>query len=143
VWPPRERDTERAMSRNVALIQRAYRLWNAGDMEAAKRMYTPDAMMSTPPDWPDSITSNDRDEMFNRLVENRDLFESDRLIPEQWIEAGNCVIVPTQWCGVPKGASAELKVSVVPAYTVRGVRIVRLDWYSSVQEALEAVGRAG
>jgi ketosteroid isomerase-like protein len=129
------------MSRaNVELVQRAYDLWNAGDMEAARRMFAPDATMSTPPDWPDSITSSGRDEMFKRLVENRALFENDRLLAERWIEADDCVIVPTQWCGVPKGASAELKVLVVPVYTVGGDRIMRLDWYSSAQEALEAVG---
>ena len=127
---------------NIDLVQRAYDLWNAGDMEAAKRMYAPDATMSTPPDWPDSITSSGRDEMFERLVENRSLFESDRLVPERWIEAGDCVIVPTQWCGVPKGASAELKVFVVPVFTVRRDRIVGLDWYSSLQQALQAVGLA-
>jgi hypothetical protein len=33
-----------------------------------------------------------------------------------------------------------VKLFVVPVYTVRGERIVRLDWYGSVQEALEAVG---
>ena len=76
------------------------------------------------------------------MVENRSLFESDRLVPEQWIDAGDCVIVPTQWCGVPKEGSAEVKVSVVPVYTVRGERIVRLDWYSSVQQAREALGLA-
>jgi ketosteroid isomerase-like protein len=129
------------MSRvNVELVQSAYDLWNAGDMEAARQMYAPDATMSTPPDWPDSITSSDRDEMFRRLVENRALFESDRLLPERWIEADDRVIVPTQWCCVPKGASVELKVLVVPVFTVRGDRIMRLDWYGSVQEALEAVG---
>ena len=94
----------------------------------------------TPPDWPDAITSSNRDETLRRLVENRSLFESDRLVPEQWIDAGDCVIVPTQWCGVPRGGSAEVKLVVVPVYTVRGERIVRLDWYGSVQEALEAVG---
>jgi ketosteroid isomerase-like protein len=128
---------------NLDLVQRAYDLWNAGDMEAAKRMYAPDATMSTPPDWPDSITSSDRDEMFERLVENRALFESDRLLPERWIEADDCVIVPTRWCGVPRGASAELQVFVVPMFTIRGDRIVRLDWYSGVQEALDAVGLEG
>jgi ketosteroid isomerase-like protein len=124
-------------------VQRAYDLWNDGDMEGAKLMFAPDAMMSTPPDWPDSITSGDRDEMFKRLVENRALFESDRLLPERWIEADNCVIVPTQWCVVPRGASGELKVFLVPVFTVRSDRIVRLDWFSSVQDALDAEGLAG
>jgi ketosteroid isomerase-like protein len=127
---------------NVEVVQRAYDLWNAGDMEAAKLMYAFDATMSTPPDWPDSITSGDRDEMFKRLVENRALFESDRLLAERWIEADDCVIVPTQWCGVPRGTSAELKVFLVPVYTVRGDCIVGLDWYSTVPEALKAVGLA-
>jgi ketosteroid isomerase-like protein len=132
------------MSRsNVELVQRAYDLWNAGEMEVAKVMFAPDLVMSTPPDWPDAITSSSRDEAFARLVENRSLFESDRLVPERWIEAGDCIIVPTQWCGVPKGASAEVKVLVVPVYTVRGENIVRLDWYGSVEQALEAVGLDG
>jgi ketosteroid isomerase-like protein len=128
---------------NVEVVQSAYALWNAGDMEeAAKRHFAPDVVMTTPPDWPDAITSNNRDEAFRRLVENRSLFESDRLVPEQWIDVDDRVIVPTQWCGVPKGGSAEVKLFVVPVYTVRGERIVRLDWYSSVQQALDAVGLA-
>jgi ketosteroid isomerase-like protein len=126
------------MSQNMELVQHGYDLWNAGEMEAAKVMFAPDLVMTTPPDWPDAITSNGRDEAFAQLVENRSLFESDRLIPEEWIEAGNCVIVPTQWCGVPKGASAEVKVFVVPVFTVGGESIVRLDWCGSVEQALKA-----
>jgi ketosteroid isomerase-like protein len=126
---------------NVEVVQSAYALWNAGDMEeGAKRHFAPDVVMTTPPDWPDAITSNNRDETFRRLVENRSLFESDRLVPEQWIDVDDRVIVPTQWCGVPKGGSAEVKLFVVPVYTVRGERIVRLDWYSSVEQALDAEG---
>ena len=125
---------------NVELVQRGYDLWNAGEMEVAKGMFAPDLVMSTPPDWPDAITSSRGDAAFARLVENRSLFESDRLVPERWIEAGDCVIVPTQWCGVPKGASAEVKVPVVPVFTIRGENIVRLDWYGSVDQALDAVG---
>ena len=124
---------------NVELVQRGYDLWNAGEMDVAKAMFAPDLVMSTPPDWPDEITSSGRDEAFARLVENRSLFESDRLVPERWIEAGDCVIVPTRWCGVPKGASAEVGVLVVPVFTIRGANIVRLDWYGSVEQALEAV----
>ena len=126
----------------MELVQRAYEQWNAGDMTVAMSMFAPDVVMSTPPDWPDAITSTNRDEALRRLVENRSLFESDRLVPEDWIEAGDCVIVPTQWCGVPRGASAELNIFVVPAYTVRDEQIVRLDWYRSVQEAREALGLA-
>jgi ketosteroid isomerase-like protein len=128
---------------NVELVQRGYDLWNAGEMEVAKAMFAPDLVMSTPPDWPDAITSSSRDEAFARLVENRSLFESDRLVPERWIEAGDCVIVPTQWCGVPKGASAEVKVLVVPVFTVRRGNLVRLDWYGSLEQALEAVELEG
>jgi ketosteroid isomerase-like protein len=125
---------------NVELVQRAYDLWNAGEMEAAKVLFAPHLVMSTPPDWPDAITSSNRDEAFARLVENRSLFKSDRLVPERWIEASDRVIVPTQWCGVPKGASAEVRVYVVPAFTVREGMMVRLDWHQSVEEAIKVVG---
>jgi ketosteroid isomerase-like protein len=76
-------------------VQGGYDLWNAGEMEVAKVMFAPDLVMSTPPDWPDAITSSSRDEPFARLVENKSLFERDKLVPERCIEAGDCVIVPT------------------------------------------------
>jgi ketosteroid isomerase-like protein len=125
----------------VELVKSAYALWNAGDMgeDGAGRHFAPGVVMTTPPDWPDAITSNNRDETLRRLVENRSLFESDRLVAEQWIDAGDCVVVPSQWCGVPIGATAEVKVLVVPVFTVRGENIVRLDWYGSLEQALEAV----
>jgi ketosteroid isomerase-like protein len=128
---------------NVSLVKRGYDLWNTREMEAAKVMFAPDLVMSTPPDWPDAITSSSRDEAFARLVENRSLFESDRLAPERWIDVGDCVIVPTHWFGVPKGASAEVRLLVVPVFTVRGESIVRLDWYASVEQALQAVALEG
>jgi hypothetical protein len=33
-----------------------------------------------------------------------------------------------------------VKLFTVPVYTVRGERIVRLDWHASLQQALEALG---
>jgi ketosteroid isomerase-like protein len=128
---------------NVEVVQRAYDMWNAGEMDVFASVLASDLVMSSPPDWPDDITSRGRDEAHRRLLENRSLFESDRLVAEQWIDAGDRVIVPTRWCSVPKGATAELTVYLVPIYTLRGATIVRLDWYQSVEEALKAVGLAG
>src|SRR6476620_4195845 len=113
-------------------------MWNAGEMDVFESVLASYLVMSSPPDWPDDITSHGRDEALRRLIENRALFESDRLVAEQWIDAGDCVIVPTRWCGVPKGASSELTVFLVPVYTFRGGTIVRLDWYQSVPQALNA-----
>jgi hypothetical protein len=78
--------------------------------------------------------------VLKRFVEDRALFKSDRLVAEQWIEHDDCVMVPTQRCGVPKAATAEVKAFVVPVFTLRRDRIVRLDWYGSVHGALKAVG---
>jgi len=125
---------------NVDFVRRAYEMWNAGEMDAFDSVLASDLVMSSPRDWPDDITSHGRDEAHRRLIENRSLFESDRLVAEQWIDAGDRVIVPTRWCGVPKGASAELTVFVVPVYTLRGAAIARLDWYQSIPQALKAVG---
>jgi ketosteroid isomerase-like protein len=125
---------------NVEFVQRAYEMWNRGEMDVFDRVFAADLVMSSPPDWPDDITSHGRNEAQRRLVENRSLFESDRLVAEQWIDAGDRVIVPTRWCGVPKGASAELTVFVVPVYTLRDSTIMRLDWYQSISQALRAVG---
>ena len=125
---------------NVKVVRRAYEMWNAGEMEVFDSVFASDVVMSSPTDWPDDITSHGRDEAHRRLIENRSLFESDRLVAEQWIDAGDRVIVPTRWCGVPKGASAELTVFLVPVYTLRGATIVRIDWYQSLPQTLKAVG---
>jgi predicted lipid-binding transport protein (Tim44 family) len=45
VWPPYRRDTARAMSQeNVEVVRTAFEAWNAGDMDALRELYDPDAI---------------------------------------------------------------------------------------------------
>jgi ketosteroid isomerase-like protein len=104
---------------HIDLVKRAYDLWNAGEMEAAKRMCAPDATMSTPRDWPDSISSSARDEMFKRLVENRALFESDRLRPERWID-GDTAACRRRWKPSGRGSSDVAGEDRTPRTARRG-----------------------
>jgi ketosteroid isomerase-like protein len=66
-------------------------------------------------------------------------FESHRIEAEEFIEAGDQVIVPaTAYAQGRDGLEVKARTAIV--YTIRDGAIVRMCMYQDLQEALEAVG---
>jgi ketosteroid isomerase-like protein len=59
---------------------------------------------------------------------------------EEYIDAGQSVIVPIYEWGTGKGSGVPIDRRHVQVWTFREGRIVRIDFYPSRAEALEAVG---
>jgi ketosteroid isomerase-like protein len=69
--------------------------------------------------------------------ENYDDFKAE---PKEFIDAGDCVVVPVTLSGNVKGTGKPAEFDLVQVWTARGTRAARLDVYSSREEALAAVG---
>jgi ketosteroid isomerase-like protein len=73
--------------------------------------------------------------------EIRETWESTRLEPHEFIEAGDLVVVPLTQHG--KGREGiEVTASFTLVWTIRNGAIERVTMYQERQEALEAVGRS-
>jgi ketosteroid isomerase-like protein len=79
------------------------------------------------------------DQARRSVEEFRETWESARVEPHEFIEAGDLVIVPVT--GHLKGRGGiEVVASTTFAWTIRDGAIERVSMYQERQEALEAVG---
>jgi ketosteroid isomerase-like protein len=57
-----------------------------------------------------------------------------------YIEAGDCVLVPSRQWGVGSGSGARVEIKLTTLYELRDGKIVRGEQYETLEEALEAAG---
>jgi ketosteroid isomerase-like protein len=79
------------------------------------------------------------DQMGAYFAEFTEAWESLRLEPDEFIEAGECVVMPNTLHAQGRDG-IELQARAAFVWTVRGGSIARLCFYQERQQALEAVG---
>ena len=62
------------------------------------------------------------------------------LEPEEFIDAGNTVVVIAHLTATGRGSGLEVKRQDGLVYELRDGKITRLDYYNSKEQALEAAG---
>jgi ketosteroid isomerase-like protein len=58
-----------------------------------------------------------------------------------YIEAGDCVLVPSRQWGVGGGSGARVELELTTLYELRDGQIARVHQYDTLEEALEAAGQ--
>ena len=127
---------------NVDVVRASFEAFGRGDFKAAFSAYDPLAEWRTAEDEPDSRTYRGLAELRSFVAHLADPW-TDRFGKtirfEDFIDCGDWVVAP--WSGRlhGHGSGIEIEVSETYAVQVRGGRIVRVDEYRTVEEALEAV----
>jgi ketosteroid isomerase-like protein len=113
-------------------------------MAATEEMIDPDFVLRPAADspFPEAGTGEWRGrEGFLRFVAGQaEGFEAMSLEPEEFIDAGDRVVVPLRFGGQARYTGLEVKFAVVHVVTIRDRKLARLDVYMSRAEALEAAG---
>ena len=65
-----------------------------------------------------------------------------KLMPEEFVDRGDLVIVTVRLAGRGRGSGVEIAARFYDVYTLRDGKIVRMDQFTELSEALEAVGRS-
>jgi ketosteroid isomerase-like protein len=73
-------------------------------------------------------------------VGQTEAFKQMWLEPEEFIDAGDRVVIPLRLGGKARHTGIEIDFSVVHVVTLRDGKAVRIDVYAQRPEALEAVG---
>ena len=81
-----------------------------------------------------------REGFLHFVAQQADGFDAMSLEPEEFIDAGDKVVVPLQFGGRARHTGLEVKFAVVHVVTLRDKKLWRLDIYMSMPEALEAAG---
>ena len=128
------------MSReNAETVRAALAAWNAGDMDAVRELYDPDAVVRPPDGWPEPGPYFGREAAMRWFQQVREAWDADVL---EWIgdfiDVGDRVAVRFDWRTAGRGPDANIVVTGI--YTVRKGRILSLEFFWDHAEALEALG---
>jgi ketosteroid isomerase-like protein len=58
----------------------------------------------------------------------------------EYIDAGDCVLVPSRQWGVGEGSGAKVEIELTTLYELRDGKIVRMHQFDTLEEAREAAG---
>jgi ketosteroid isomerase-like protein len=124
---------------NVEIVRATYDAYNRGDLDAALKDMAPEFEL----EWTRAVGPQrgvyrlDQTRAF--LIDFLEAFESTRVVPDEFIESGEQVVVPqTGYIRGRDGIEATARIALV--WTVRDGAIVQACLFQQKQEALEAAG---
>jgi uncharacterized protein len=133
------RDTAWAMSEeNVETARRGWEAYERGDLSAAMADISPDVVTSTPISGRD--TYHGLEGMLQALFDWAESFEELVITAEEYIDAGDQVVVRTRQRARGSGSGAQVETDLWYVYSVRAGKVVRIDIVQNRSEALEAAG---
>jgi ketosteroid isomerase-like protein len=127
---------------NLELVRRSFEAFAGGDFETAFAAFDPRAEWTAAEDEPDSRTYSGMEEIrgFVRSIAEPWTNRFDRsVVPEDYIDLGDWIVVPTSGRLHGKGSGIEVDVFETYAVQVRNDRIVRVDEYRTKEQAIQAI----
>ena len=124
---------------NVEVAKAAIEAWNAGDMDAFRELYDPEAIMRPPERWPEPGPFVGREAIMREWEQTRGTWENDIVEPiSDFIDAGDRVVVRHVWRGSGQGPESNIETTNV--WTIRKGRIYYQEFFWDHANALEALG---
>ena len=125
----------------VDLARRAYAAFNTGGLEAILPFLDPEIEWSEGTDVPEPQVYRGHDGVRRQHEQFTDAWESFRLEPERFVDAGDRLVVVLHLWARGKGSGVGIEARVAHVWTVREEKATKLQMYMSPETALEAVGR--
>ena len=129
------------MSReNVELLQRAYEAFNAGDLEPFFAMLDEKFVYRARAELPGGGAFVGPAAFRDRIEALEDLFGEIRFEPQEFIDAGEHVIVVLDQTARGRASGVTLEQSISHVWLFRKGRGIELCVYSQREQALESAG---
>jgi ketosteroid isomerase-like protein len=132
---------------NVEIARRAYEALNeayrTGDvLPALERFVGPDVVLVPAGILPESSEMRGHDGVLRFVTLQTEGFDDYWVEPQEFIDAGDKVVVPVRFGGRAVHTGIDVAFDVVHVCTAYAGKWTRLDMYASKAEALKAVGLA-
>jgi ketosteroid isomerase-like protein len=128
---------------NVEIVREAFESFLGGDEEKTAQLLDPEVEFhGTVGGLQEGQIAHGQSEI-DQTFESEDLeaWEERRLEPEEFIDAGDDVVVLLHEYRRGKGSGVELETETAVVVAVSGGRVVRIQGYMDRGAALEAAGR--
>ena len=124
---------------NVEIVRRGYEHFNRTG-EPDYSVLDPEVVYDVSRRAFDPIVYHGHDGVREFLALIREQWATMRLEPQDFVDAGDNVVVSLRLVGVGKESGAETTANAAHLWTFRGGKIVRQTTFQTMDEALEAAG---
>ena len=123
---------------NVEIVRRAfaYEIYGVGDRAEAEAIFDPDVVINPTEEGP----SYGLDAIRDNIEHWKGAWEELEVTTEEFIDAGNRVLVTAHHRGRGRGSGIEVDTRFYLVYSLRNGKVVRSDEYADRADALEAAG---
>jgi ketosteroid isomerase-like protein len=124
----------------TAGLRQAYVAFNRGDIDAAVRILDPDVEWVEPPEFPGGGTYHGVEGAKHYLAQSRASAAQVISEPEQFIPAGNRIVVFVHARVLPNGSNTWQEVRLADVYTFKNGRATNMRAFANRDDALRWVG---
>ena len=121
----------------IQTVRLGYEAWNRGDLDALRSIYSADVTAEAGELWPASGAVSGPDAIISAFASILAVFEHCQLVPEEYIDRGDVIVVPTIWQGTLVGSDSVIKERVNAVYTLRDGQICRIAYFDHIEDAME------
>jgi uncharacterized protein len=124
---------------NVELVRAGFQAWNAGDLDALRDLFHPDAVLRSPGGWPEQGPYVGLEAVMRGFKQLREAWDTVSHEPvTDFIDIGDRVVVRSTLRGIGRGPEFHQESTLV--FTLRKGRVLGLEFFWEHAEALKAVG---
>jgi uncharacterized protein len=135
-------DTARAVSQeNVEIVGRVIEAWNRNEQERVIPYLDPDVIFDATRRLLNPKTYAGIEGMRAMLADRDEVWGEFRLEPDEFVDAGDRVVVIGRWVGKGRGSGVEVNQPIAHVFTLQDGRIVRCELAYRDRDA--ALGAAG
>jgi ketosteroid isomerase-like protein len=125
---------------NVELVRTIYDRFRAGDNESALALHDPEVEVHDRPEIPDPQVYRGHAGVLQSLGVSQATFEGLDLAPEEFIDAGDRVVVVFRFRGTGRESGVPIDERLAHVWTIRNGKAVRMEVHSGREQALRAAG---
>jgi ketosteroid isomerase-like protein len=131
------------MDQMVEALRGAYAAFNRGDMEAAVEPLDAQIEWAEPAEFPGGGTYHGHEEVERHLIQSRDAWAEARSEPEEFVLAGDRIVVLVHARVRAKGRSEWQDVRLADVYTIHNGKATQMRAFADRNEALRWAGVEG
>jgi uncharacterized protein len=120
----------------VDVVRAVYDRFRGGDQEGALALYHPDVETHDRPEIPNPQVYRGREGVLASLGESRSEFAGLDVVPEEFIDAGDRVVVEVRFMGRGRESGVPIEQRLCHAWTVRDGLVTRMEVHSDRESAL-------
>jgi ketosteroid isomerase-like protein len=128
---------------DVERLRGAYQAFNEGGVEAFLERLAPDFSVRDRDSSPDRQTRYGREGIIELFDSYMEAFDALRLEPEEFIDAGDQIVVSLRQRVRGKGSGAEVEGNIAHVWTMRGSDVYSLRIFGDKERALDALRAEG